>query len=421
LKGDDPTIACSAHHQIAMSDEEEYYYDESEEEVEGEEEVKEVVDEMDDDEHGEIDEENRHETLTARSGISEGEAKLLARNEAKKGELNEQLREVINEWRKNRAKEEEELQRLKELQARRKEVRAEQEKKLAEQKREEEEKIRKDEAEKKNREAEEKRKRLEEAEKKRQAMVLAQKNKKHNENGSLECKKGLGGFESIQDAKREKVKTKEQLAEEKRISLSIRIKQLELDDLGKDGLRAKSLELWDNVVRLETEKYDLEERQRRQGYDLKELSERQTQRLRLKAVRMGLDAEALTGKYPPKIQTASKFERRADNKTYDDKKTLFDGGWETITGEMLEKEWKERMGQWNKQQRAKLPKWFGVRPGRRSDDPQTPDDGKVESQDDADDLENIGNIEDLDVAGSEEEEEEEEEEYEEEEEEDDYE
>lgn len=36
-------------------------------------------------------------------------------------------------------------------------------------------------------------------------------------------------FESIQDAKREKVKTKEQLAEEKRISLSIRIKQLELD------------------------------------------------------------------------------------------------------------------------------------------------------------------------------------------------
>ena len=39
-------------------------------------------------------------------------------------------------------------------------------------------------------------------------------------------------------------------------------------DLGKDGLRAKSLELWDNVVRLETEKYDLEERQRRQGYDV---------------------------------------------------------------------------------------------------------------------------------------------------------
>merc|ERR1711973_571883 len=34
---------------------------------------------------------------------------LKARQEAKKGELDEQLREYINEWRKQRAKEEEEL------------------------------------------------------------------------------------------------------------------------------------------------------------------------------------------------------------------------------------------------------------------------------------------------------------------------
>ena len=42
---------------------------------------------------------------------------LKARQEAKKGELDEQLREYINEWRKQRAKEEEELKRLKEKQA----------------------------------------------------------------------------------------------------------------------------------------------------------------------------------------------------------------------------------------------------------------------------------------------------------------
>ena len=41
---------------------------------------------------------------------------LKARQEAKKGELDEQLREYINEWRKQRAKEEEELKRLKEKQ-----------------------------------------------------------------------------------------------------------------------------------------------------------------------------------------------------------------------------------------------------------------------------------------------------------------
>merc|ERR1711890_207304 len=68
---------------------------------------------------------------------------LKARQEAKKGELDEQLREYINEWRKQRAKEEEELKRLKEKQAKRKEIRAEQEKKLAQQKKEEEERLRK--------------------------------------------------------------------------------------------------------------------------------------------------------------------------------------------------------------------------------------------------------------------------------------
>jgi len=59
---------------------------------------------------------------------------LKARQEAKKGELDEQLREYINEWRKQRSKEEEELKRLKEKQAKRKEIRAEQEKKLAQKK-----------------------------------------------------------------------------------------------------------------------------------------------------------------------------------------------------------------------------------------------------------------------------------------------
>merc|ERR1712083_597523 len=78
-----------------------------------------------------------------------------------KGELDEQLRAYINEWRKQREKEEEELKRLKEKQAKRKEIRAEQEKKLAQQKKEEEERLRKEEAEKKAKEAEEKKKRLE--------------------------------------------------------------------------------------------------------------------------------------------------------------------------------------------------------------------------------------------------------------------
>ena len=73
---------------------------------------------------------------------------------------------------------------------------------------------------------------------------------------------------NVQDARREMTKTKEQLEEEKKISLSIRIKPLDLDGMDSDQLRLKANELWDTIVRLETEKYDLEERQKRQDYDV---------------------------------------------------------------------------------------------------------------------------------------------------------
>lgn len=63
-------------------------------------------------------------------------------------------------------------------------------------------------------------------------------------------------------------KTKEQLDEEKKISLAIRIKPLDLTGFNETKLRSKAVELWDLIVKLETEKYDLEERQKRQDYDV---------------------------------------------------------------------------------------------------------------------------------------------------------
>merc|ERR1711902_15272 len=241
-------------------------------------------------------------------------------------------------------------------------------------KKEEEERLRKEEAEKKAKEAEEKRKRLEEAEKKRQAMMQAQKDKQSTGgSGKGGQKKADGGMSNVQDARREMTKTKEQLEEEKRISLSIRIKPLDVDSMDSDQLMSKAAELWDTIVRLETEKYDLEERQKRQDYDLKELKERQKQQLRQKAMKKGLDPEALTGKYPPKIRMYSKYERRTDTRTYEDRKKLYEGGWEILSCEILEKDWKEKIEEFNKHARAKLPKWFGERPGKKSGDPESPE------------------------------------------------
>merc|ERR1712136_283055 len=219
--------------------------------------------------------------------------------------------------------EEDELKKLKEKQAKRKEIRAEQEKKLNQQKKEEEEKLRKEENERKAKEAEEKKKRLEEAEAKRQEMLEAQKAGKDSGAGAKKANAGSG------DARREMTKTKEQLEEEKKIALSIRLKPLELDAMDSDELKAKANEIFNIIVQLEQDKYDYEQRKLTQELDLKELKERQKAQLRQKALKKGLDPEAFVGKYPPMIRMYSKYERRTDTRTYDDRKKLYEGGWKS--------------------------------------------------------------------------------------------
>merc|ERR1712158_78242 len=177
-----------------------------------------------------------------------------AEDQQKKSEMNDQLREYISQWRDERAKEEAELKRLKDKQAARKEIRAEQEKKQAAQKRAEEEKIKREEQEKKEAEAQAKKKQMEEDERKRQEMLAAQK-----EGG----KKSSG---PAMDARKEMSKSKEQVEEEMKISLSIRIKPLALAEMDSE--------------------------------EFKELAERQKLQLRNKAIKKGLDPESFTQKHP---------------------------------------------------------------------------------------------------------------------------
>merc|ERR1712226_599632 len=119
-------------------------------------------------------------------------------------------------------------------------------------------------AEKKAIEAEEKKKKLEETEAKRQEMLDAQK-------------AGGGGKKST---------------------------------AGGDGATDAHKELSNIVIALETDKYDYEQKKITQERDLLELKERQKAQLRQKALKKGLDPEALVGKYPPMIRMYSKYERR---------------------------------------------------------------------------------------------------------------
>merc|ERR1719516_389081 len=204
-------------------------------------------------------------------------------------------------------------------------------------------------------------KQMEEAEIKRQEMMAAQK-----EGGKKSSAPAM-------DARKEMSKTKEQVEEEMKISLRIRIKPLNLDEMDSDELRNKANKIWDTIVCLETDKYDYEQRQLDQDYELKELAERQKLQQRNKAIKKGLDPESFTGKHPPVIRMFSKYERRTDTRSYGDRKKLYEGGAEVIRAEALESIWKEKLAEFQKRPAKKLPKWFGVRPGKKAGDPETPE------------------------------------------------
>merc|ERR1719150_468003 len=132
-------------------------------------------------------------------------------------------------------------------------------------------------------------------------MMQAQKEKQSagDKKGGAKKTDG-GGMGNVQDARREMTKTKEQLEEEKKIALSIRINPLDLDSMDTDDLKK------------------------------------------------GLDPEAFSGKYPPPIRMYSKYERRTDTRTYEDRKKLYEGGWEVIRAESLDAIWKEKYEEWSK-------------------------------------------------------------------------
>merc|ERR1711893_346179 len=154
-----------------------------------------------------------------------------------------------------------------------------------------------------------------------------------------------------------------------------------------DELRSKANAIWNTILELETDKYDYEQRKLDQEYEMKELKERQKLQMRNKAVKKGLDPEAFCGAHPPKIHMFSKYERRTDTRTYGDRKKLYEGGAEVLRAEALESAWKEKFNEWSKRPKAKLPKWFGVRPGKKEGDPETPEGEEEEEEEDYDEEE----------------------------------
>merc|ERR1719317_1513156 len=182
----------------------------------------------------------------------------------------------------------------------------------------------------------------EEEEKKLAALRVQEEAKRKAEAEERRSKKGpnfvitkrtdgeKAGLDSVM-TKKELQKSKEQLEEEKRAILSQLIQPLAIDGLDSAKLQEKAKELHEHLRRLVGDKYDLEQRFKRQQYDMIELAERARQMNKGKkkgaAVQVDDSFDRLSDKFtsaPPKIQLCSKYERHTDHRTYADRMHHFE-------------------------------------------------------------------------------------------------
>lgn len=139
-------------------------------------------------------------------------------------------------------------------------------------------------------------------------------------------KKEAGQSGPAADSGKKRGKTAEEIASEKSNYMSIVNRPVDVSNLLPNDLKKKIQQLHAKIIRLESEKYDLQKRHERQDYDLKELKERESQRARNKALALGVEIEqGETGLVrPPKINVASKFDRQVDRRSYGDKREQYE-------------------------------------------------------------------------------------------------
>lgn len=278
----------------------------------------------------------RKQPLSSVSGMDEAAQELLAAN------------------REERAKMEEEIQEMRARNERRKREREEEERHLTKRRQEEDARRKAEEEDRKRQKEEAEQKKREE-----RACKIADSDKLKNppKPNFVITKREAKEAVAVEEEPHEEKKSREQLEAEKQAILEQRVQPLNIAGFDSSKLGEKAKELHNLIVRLESEKYDLDKRFKSQQYDMMELAERARQMNKvgkkqddLKRIQLAEDEsdkvqERFAG-CPARIVMYSEYERQKDPRNYDFRRDLYKG---PVYGFPADRIRPEKIVRWNEE------------------------------------------------------------------------
>jgi len=152
--------------------------------------------------------------------------------------------------------------------------------------------------------------------------------------------------------KNQSFKSREQV--EMNLAMNERIRPLAaVETFDTTQLQDRAKEYWKTITSLVMEKGQLATRLQEQDIELKEAREQLAEVVLAKQAKKGVDMERLAlgpggkaSKHPPKKQMISKFDNRKGNRTYEERKDMYDEGVAQVRPKMLENVWHAKFSAW---------------------------------------------------------------------------